>query len=327
MGEHSAARSNARPGRDLRRLLPQGPPHDWERAWFDGVVSWAFLARVPEMPHMRHLPWLILSESESPFGPVPFAVPRLCPESDLQDQEAYVTWQQAVLDGEATPVQATVTVEEAAARLPPSRTRPRFADRAALVRTAICADLEGLALAELAVVRDAPGSEERRLRAERERARRMLHLMGALPWAAYSEGKLPTRADWWRADEFVDAVRAWDRDAYRLWWRSERETRRLDPVDQAADMLTRLVVLEWSGLEPTWRPDDVAVAAARGLLMESARAHDGTCEQWLARFFGFEYQSPEARQEARESGERMGVARLLRDIWSAAREDTDGAHA
>jgi hypothetical protein len=136
-----------KPANDLEGSVPDGRPSQWPDTLFDTVVSWAFLGAIVE--HHRVRPWLVLEQRPSGMGPVSFVVPRLVPEAGWHDSLAYRAWLESASRADSTPLPSVLTVAEAAEQLPPSPTRPRWANQERLVNVAVRADLVGRSSAQI----------------------------------------------------------------------------------------------------------------------------------------------------------------------------------
>jgi hypothetical protein len=302
-----------KPGNDLEGSVPDGRPSQWPDTLFDTVVSWAFLGAIVE--HHRVRPWLVLEQRPSGMGPVSFVVPRLVPEAGWHDSLAYRAWLESASRADSTPLPSVLTVAEAAEQLPPSPTRPRWANQERLVNVAVRADLVGRSSAQI-VEEDGeanlPSDRARAVRKEIASARAFLATLKALPWAAFDEGRLATHGShWWTDRRFTEGLALWRADATNLSWRHARESGpATDPVREAATVLMR---------EP-WRPGHPLVLThARGLLDASAREFQGTCQSWLEGFIGSPQQTAECRADLVHRADMNGSTAELRSIWDAAK--------
>lgn len=303
-----------KPGTDLARFVPAEDPAEWPRAYGEELLHWKFL---DEVSAKTVRPWLVIEETPSSLGAVRFAVPRLAPEAGWPDRDAYCAWEESTWRGETIPVAAALSVEEAAARLTPSRTRPRWASRERLVSLAVRADFEGKSSA--AIVEEDGDSElrgerTRSVRKQTQRAREFLAAVGALPWAAFGDGDLNRcSGPWWTAPQFERGLAAWRSDATDLSWRQGRETGpEPDPVREAASVILRA---------PWVSPDPGVAVAARAILVASASDFEGSVERWLENLIAYPHQSAECRQDLVMRTDQDGRAAELRAIWREAHPD------
>jgi hypothetical protein len=299
-------------GQDLGRSVPEGCPPDWPEVLFETVVSWAFLAGVVE--HHRVRSWLILEQRPSSMGTVSFAVPRLVPGSGWRDSVAYKDWVESAWRGDSTPIPSVLTVAEAAERLPPSPTRPRWANHDRLVSVAVRADFLGRSSAQIVKEdgeADLPSDRTRAVRKEIASAREFLATLGALPWAAFGGERLETRGSpWWTDGRFLEGLALWRGHVADLSWRAVREGGpEIDPVRAAAGLLMR---------EPWSAGDPLALTHARGLLQASAQVFEGTCQSWLEGFIGSPGQTAECRADLVHRANMNGSTAELREIWDTA---------
>jgi hypothetical protein len=308
-----------RPGTDLGRFVPAENPAEWPRAYGEELLHWKFLDEVSAKP-VR--PWLVIEETSSSLGVVRFAVPRLAPEAGWADRDAYCAWEESTWRGETTPIAATLSVDEAAARLPRSRTRPRWASRDRLISLAVRADFEGKSSAAI-VEEDGEGElrgeRTRSVRRQAQGAREFLAAVGALPWAAFEDGDLHhCSGPWWRAPQFEQGLAAWRSDGTDLSWRHGRENGpEPDPVREAASVILRA---------PWVSPDPGVAVAARAILAASASDFEGSIERWLDGLIAYPHQSTECRQDLVRRSDENGSAAELRAIWREARPDPPARH-
>ncbi len=301
------------PGHDLKGLVPAGRPSQWPHCLFDTVVSWAFLGGIVEHHAVR--PWLVLEQRLSSMGTISFPVPRLVPESGWRDSLDYHAWVKLTWRGDSTPLASVLTVAEAAERLPPSPTRPRWANPERLASVGVRADLLGRSSAQIVKEdgeADLPSDRARAVRKEIANARVFLATLRALPWASFDEGQLaPRGCHWWEEARFTEGLGLWRRDATNLSWRHNREHGpETHTVREAAALLMR---------EP-WRPGHPLVLThARGLVDTSAREFEGTCQSWLEGFIGWPQQIAECRADLVKRADMNGSTAELRSIWNAAK--------
>jgi hypothetical protein len=329
MGPQSAGETTGRPGRDLGESVPGATPAAWLLAAVGSVVAWEFVVSHVRGAQQRRFPWLVLERRDTRLEEVLFAVPRLAPEARWVDHGAYQRWEESIWQNTVEPIKEIYDVDELQARtIPRSPTRPRFADTGRLLMVARACDLEGLTTSQV-VGRDGMSDAinvdnlARTVRGERRRGRELLHALGALPWAAFSVGTLPQ--DWWETAAFRNALAEWDSDAYRLWWRASREAGPAVALDrEAADLLRRDARLRWCGIEDgvVTSADPVMRAAAKGRLIEAARAAKGTLDEWLASLIGFAGQTEECVAELVADADMAGELDELREAWMAARAET-----
>ena len=273
-------------------------------------MAWAFLGPVVEHKAVR--PWLIVRQSESAMGTVSFAVPRLAPDSGWADGIDYRLWERATWQGKTTGVADILTVDAAAERLPKGPTKPRWMNRARLTDVALRADFDGRSAARIVTEDGEDGlaaDRARSVRKEINNARGFLAALGALPWAAFPQGALPRgRPGWWTDWRFAEGLARWRHDATNLTWRASREPHATpESLRQAGALLRRA---QWVEVDP------LALAHARGLVLESARTHDGPYETWLEEFAAWPRQTPDCRTDlvarAKADGSTIEHAQLWR---------------
>jgi hypothetical protein len=279
-------------------------------------VSWAFLADIDRHHLVR--PWLILDRRRSPLGETAFAVPRLAPESQWEDHADYRQWIRATWRGDLAPIPHVITIDDATARLPAQRGRPKWSQPDRLVWLALRSGLDGLSSSEIAV-RASPDTKarepERTVRDQVTRARAFLAAVNALPWAAFEDGRLPRESPWWQDQRFADALAGWRTDAANLSWRLRygQDSILVHNLDRNAANVFRRTA--WSD-----ESDPVLLAHARGVLTKSAREFAGPVDEWLEYLIAAPYQTPECRRDLVRGADDDGWGPVLREIWRFTRD-------